>query len=113
MSKATEMRAKTIQPQYEAILASMEETLDDGMTLAAKFKVVYPEVLEMLLNDGFDIEVIKVGEKVECYGISCVNAEEGRKGVVTTTQLPSLNDAIRGLFGVADDEEDESADDEE
>lgn len=113
--KAIEIRQKTIQPQYEAILEATEKTLCDGTTLAASFKVIYPEVVEMLLNDGFDIEVLCGPEGPISYSVSCKNAEEGRKGVFTKKkiEMPTFLDFLSDLKGNMEDEEESSEDEED
>ena len=111
MMKAVEIRAKTIQPQYESILEAVERTVTDGCTLAANFKVIYPEVIEMLLSNGFDIEVATgMNDETLNYAVSCVNAQEGRRGVLTKKSVvpEGLNEIIGGIigaFGCGDDED--------
>ena len=111
--KAVEIRTKTIQPQYESILAIVEHEVTDGRTLAANFKVIYPEVIEMLLDDGFDIEVaMGINDETLNYAVSCVNAAEGRRGELTKKSvipegLGEIIDGIMGSFGCDDDDDDD------
>ena len=111
--KAVEIRAKTIQPQYESILAIVEHEVTDGRTLAANFKVIYPEVIEMLLDEGFDIEVATgINDETLNYAVSCVNAAEGRRGELTKKSvihegLGEIIGGIMGSFGCDDDDDDD------
>ena len=111
--KAVEIRTKTIQPQYESILAIVESEVADGRTLAANFKVIYPEVIEMLLDEGFDIEVATgINDETLNYAVSCVNAQEGRRGVFTKKSVvpEGLDEIIGGIIGpfrCGDDEDDD------
>ena len=117
--KAVEIRAKTIQPQYESILAIVEHEVTDGRTLAANFRVIYPEVIEMLLDEGFDIEVATgINDETLNYAVSCVNAAEGRRGELTKKSvipegLDKIIGGIMGPFGCDYDDDDDDDDDDE
>ena len=128
--KAFEARQLGIEPQYKKVLETIEKAVNNGNNQVPISKSdVYPEVKELLLQDGYDIEELKMFGHVLAIIVSWENAEEGREGVVREIAPPSLSDMLSELplgnddsgdglpfdfnFGHHDESDDAYADDSE
>lgn len=81
-----------------------------GNRLAVSFNFIYPEVIEMLQNDGFDI-IRRFGIKDEIveYAVSVKDAEEGRRGIIIDQNPVSMvDDFLSSLFSEEGEETEES-----
>lgn len=124
--KAFEARQLGIEPQYKKVLETIEKAVNNGNNQVPISKSdVYPEVKELLLKDGYDIEELKMFGHILTIIVSWENAEEGKEGVVREIAPPSLSDMLSELplgnddsnfdfnFGHHDESDDASADDSE
>ena len=100
--KAFEARKESVQPQYDSAVRDIERAVKWGWkSTHVGCGTLYQEVVEMLLDDGFDINFVKRTKDGRYYNeASWENAEEGRRGKITYVDETPLGLRFKGVESV-------------
>lgn len=98
--KAFEARKESIQPQYDSAMKDIERAVEWGWkSTRVGYGTLYKEVVDMLLDDGFDINFVKGAKDGRYYNeASWENAEEGRRGKITYVDETQLGFKSKGEY---------------
>lgn len=82
--KAFEAKIKAIPVQYKEVIAKIHGFINDGKSKGIiSDLLLFDEVLEMILNKGYDVVIVKENKNsknIICYEFHFSHAMEGRIG---------------------------------
>ena len=84
--KAFEVRRASVQSQYGLAMERIRYAMERGRksVRVGGFRTLYPEVVEMIAKDGFDIKIVKSDIRILSYNeVSWENAKKGKMGTIT------------------------------